>query len=76
LYFLSFTSWIQAPETALRNSFPHLRANQVELLVPSHFACSAKTRASREILALLCILTTLGAKLKSPIPNLSELRVD
>jgi hypothetical protein len=26
LYFLSFTSWIQAPETTLRDSFPHLRA--------------------------------------------------
>jgi hypothetical protein len=40
----------------------------------SHFACSAKIRASREILALLCILTTLSAKLKSPIPNLSGFR--
>jgi hypothetical protein len=33
-----------------------------------------ESRASRAILALLCILTTLGAKLKSPIPNLSEFR--
>ena len=33
-----------------------------------------KNRASREILALLCILITLGAKLKSPIPNLSGFR--
>jgi hypothetical protein len=49
---------------------PHFRANQVELLVS--YLLARLLRASRAILALLCILTTVGAKLKSPIPNLSE----
>jgi hypothetical protein len=46
----------------------------VELFVSFSLCLLGKIRASREILALLCILTTLGAKLKSPIPNLSGFR--
>jgi hypothetical protein len=65
--------WIQAPEQPC-GTVPHFRANQAELLVS--YLLARLQRASRAILALLCILTTVGAKLKSPIPNLSELRVD
>ena len=50
---------------------PHFRANQAELLVSWSVAGAALNRA---ILALLCILTTLAAKLKSPILILSGLR--
>jgi hypothetical protein len=73
LYFLSFTAGYRPPNNPAA-LFPHFRANQAELLVS--YLLARLQRASRAILALLCILTTVGAKLKSPIPNLSELRVD
>ena len=65
--------WVQAPEQpcgAFRNSGQIRRSCRFPIYLPG---CSL---ASRAIFALLCILTTLAAKLKSPIPNLSELRVD
>jgi hypothetical protein len=62
------------PRNNPAGSFPHLRAKSGAAVRFLLTLLLGQNRASREILALLCILTTLGAKLKSPIPNLSGFR--
>jgi hypothetical protein len=65
--------WIQAPEQPCGtfSAFQGKSGGAVGFLL---ICLSGHSRASHAILALLCILTTLGAKLKSPIPKLSEFR--
>jgi hypothetical protein len=65
--------WIQAPEQPCGavSAFQGKSGGTVSFLL---IACPANANASGAILALLCILTTVTAKLKSPIPKLSDFR--
>jgi hypothetical protein len=65
--------WVQAPNNPAELSAVQGKSGGAFGFLFTLPGCSL---ANRAILALLCILTTLAAKLKSPVPNLSELRGD
>jgi hypothetical protein len=69
MYFLSFTSKYRPPNNPAE-LFPHFKGKSGGA-VYFFKGLPGESRARRAILALLCILITLGAKLKSPIPKVS-----
>ena len=73
-FVLPFVLLDTGPRTTLRSCF-RIQGKSGGAVGFLLICLGGQSRASRAILALLCILTTLGAKLKSPIPNLSEFRV-